>query len=87
MISVSEIQKIAPQSFKTELQERTYRALSDLGIDFERVDADGIGRTRIRINRFWVTPVGLSLSESDLRNFFDLNLTPYYCLFNVYLIY
>ncbi len=42
MISVSEIQKTAPQSFKTELQERTYGVLNDLGIDFERVDTDEV---------------------------------------------
>lgn len=40
MFYVSEIQTKAPAIFQTPLQERVYRALSELQIPFERVDTD-----------------------------------------------
>ena len=40
MFFVSEIQTSAPEQFRTPLQEKTYRALAELGIPFERVDTD-----------------------------------------------
>lgn len=40
MFYVSEIQTSAPGSFSTPLQEKTYSALSQLHIPFERVDTD-----------------------------------------------
>lgn len=40
MFFVSDIYTTAPSGFKTELQEKTYRALQDLHIPFERVDTD-----------------------------------------------
>ena len=40
MFYISEIQKKAPGSFKTPLQELVYRTLTELQIDFERVDTD-----------------------------------------------
>lgn len=40
MFYVSEIQKSAPSEFKTELQEKVYRTLTELQIPFERVDTD-----------------------------------------------
>lgn len=42
MIYVSEIQTSAPQTFKTQLQEKVYRTLEDLQIPFERVDTDEV---------------------------------------------
>ncbi len=40
MFFVSDIYTTAPSEFKTVLQEKTYRALQDLHIPFERVDTD-----------------------------------------------
>lgn len=40
MISVSEIKTSAPETFRTELQEKAYDALGKLGIKYERVDTD-----------------------------------------------
>ena len=40
MFYVSEIQTCAPAHFQTPLQEKTYGALSALGIPFQRVDTD-----------------------------------------------
>jgi Ala-tRNA(Pro) deacylase len=40
MLFVSDIYTTAPSKYKTELQEKTYRALQDLHIPFERVDTD-----------------------------------------------
>ncbi len=40
MFFVSDIYTTAPSGFKTELQEKTYGALRDLHIRFERVDTD-----------------------------------------------
>lgn len=37
---VSDIYTTVPSEFKTDLQEKTYRALQDLCIPFERVDTD-----------------------------------------------
>ncbi len=42
MITVSEIQKSAPQIFKTNLQGKVYHTLEDLQIPFERVDTDEV---------------------------------------------
>jgi len=42
MIYVSEIQTTAPQTFKTDLQEKVYSTLSNLSIPFERVDTDEV---------------------------------------------
>lgn len=42
MITISEIQKSAPQKFKTQLQKKVYRTLEDLQIPFERVDTDEV---------------------------------------------
>ena len=42
MITVSEIQKSAPQIFKTNLQEKVYHTLENLQIPFERVDTDEV---------------------------------------------
>ena len=38
MIRVSEVYKNKPNEYKNELQEFTYSILSDLGVDFERVE-------------------------------------------------
>lgn len=40
MFYVSEIYKTVPETFKTPLQEKTYRALQALNIPFERVEND-----------------------------------------------
>lgn len=40
MFYVSEIIKTAPDTFKTQLQEATYKTLNKLNIPFERVDTD-----------------------------------------------
>lgn len=40
MFFVSDIYTTAPSEFRTVLQEKTYRALQDLPIPFERVDTD-----------------------------------------------
>ena len=40
MFFVSEIQKGAPEQFRTPLQEKVYRTLEELHISFERVDTD-----------------------------------------------
>ncbi|ROR29231.1 hypothetical protein EDD66_103167 [Mobilisporobacter senegalensis] len=40
MFFVSDIYTTAPSNFKTELQKKTYRALEDLHIPFERIDTD-----------------------------------------------
>ncbi len=40
MFFVSEIKTAAPEHFQTPLQEKTYRALEELSIPFERVDTD-----------------------------------------------
>ncbi len=40
MLSVSRIFRTAPDSFRTPLQEKTYRTLEQLQIPFERVDTD-----------------------------------------------
>ena len=40
MFFVSEIKTGAPERFQTPLQEKTYRALAQLGIPYERVDTD-----------------------------------------------
>lgn len=40
MFYVSEIQQVAPTTFKTELQKAVYTAFEQLGISFERVDTD-----------------------------------------------
>lgn len=40
MLFVSDIYTTAPSEFKTALQEKTYHALQDLKIPFERVDTD-----------------------------------------------
>lgn len=40
MFYVSEPQTYAPEKFRTELQEMTYKTLSELEISFERVDTD-----------------------------------------------
>ncbi len=42
MIYVSNIQTVAPKTFKTDLQEKVYSALSSLNIPFERVDTDEV---------------------------------------------
>ena len=42
MIYVSEIQTIAPKTFKNELQSKVYSALSTLNVPFERVDTDEV---------------------------------------------
>lgn len=40
MFYVSEVFTSAPQKFSTPLQEKTYRALAELNVPFERVDTD-----------------------------------------------
>ena len=40
MFFVSDIYTTVPSKFKTDLQEKTYRALEELRIPFERVDTD-----------------------------------------------
>lgn len=40
MFFVSDIYATAPSEFKTGLQEKTYSALQDLNISFERIDTD-----------------------------------------------
>lgn len=42
MIYVSEISKTAPTEYKTELQEKTYKALEEANIPYERVDTDEV---------------------------------------------
>ncbi len=40
MIHVSEIKTKAPETYKTELQQKVYQTLDKLGIKYERVDTD-----------------------------------------------
>lgn len=40
MFYISEIQRVAPVTFKTSLQELVYKAFTQLSIPFERVDTD-----------------------------------------------
>ncbi len=42
MINISKVQTTAPLTFKTELQEKVYRTLTELNISYERVDTDEI---------------------------------------------
>ena len=42
MIAVSEIQNTAPEQFKTQLQEKVYKTLTELQIPYERVDTDEV---------------------------------------------
>lgn len=42
MIYVSEIQTVAPRTFKNDLQKKVYYALASLKIPFERVDTDEV---------------------------------------------